>query len=140
MARRKFDPHVPAPDALEPAAAQPDVWVGRRPGTPYPICRRAGKAFDVNGTWFTRAEWEAIPDADRKAVESDPELVVRDGRRGDPWPIVTVTLVDVHPTPTHRPNLLQGRKPGLHARRMAGDARRGPQGHPGQPHADRVRQ
>ena len=88
-------------DAATEADGQ-DVWVGRRPGTRYPIRRRAGKAFTVEGTWFKRAEWEAMPDADRQAIESDTELIVRTGRQGEQWPIVTVTLSRDHPTPTHR--------------------------------------
>lgn len=92
---------VTKPAAATEADGQ-DVHVSLRPGFPYPPRRRAGKSFTAQGEWFSAAEWDAMPAADRAAITADTQLVVREGRRGDPSPIVTVAFVGGPGGPEHR--------------------------------------
>ena len=92
---------VTKPAAATEADGQ-DVHVALRPGFPGPLRRRAGKVFTAQGEWFSAAEWDAMPPADRKAITADTELVVRQGRRGEPSPIVTVTFIGGPGGPEHR--------------------------------------
>lgn len=92
---------VTKPAAATEADGQ-DVHVALRPGFPGPLRRRAGKVFTAQGEWFSAAEWDAMPPADRKAITADTQLVVRQGRRGEPSPIVTVTFIGGPGGPGHR--------------------------------------